>query len=64
VPLERVIAIGDEENDVDMLRAAGLGVAMSDASDAVRAAADRVAPTPAEGGLLALLGELLPEHFA
>jgi len=64
VPLERVIAIGDEENDVDMLRAAGLGVAMPDASDAVRAAADRVAPTPAEGGLLALLSELLPEHFA
>lgn len=64
VSLERVIAIGDEENDVEMLRAAGLGVAMPDASDAVRAAADRVAPTPAEGGLLALFSELLPEHFA
>jgi len=39
-------------------------VAMPDASDAVRAAADRVAPTHAEGGLLALLRDLLPEHFA
>ena len=63
VPLDRVIAVGDEENDVEMLRAAGLGVAMPHAPEAVRAAADRVAPPASEGGLLALFRELLPKHF-
>jgi len=64
VPLERVIAIGDQENDVEMIRAAGMGVAMPHAPEFVRAAADRVAPTPDAGGLLALFRELIPEHFA
>jgi hypothetical protein len=30
----------------------------------VRRAADRVAPAAADGGLLRLLGELFPRHFA
>ena len=64
VPLERVIAVGDQENDREMLTTAGLGVAMPQAPDHVRAAADRVAPLPREGGLLALLREVLPHHFA
>lgn len=64
VPLARVVAVGDQENDLEMLRVAGLGVAMPDAPDAVRRAADRVAPPPAEGGLLRLLAELFPRHFA
>ena len=34
------IAVGDAENDVEMLRAAGLGVAMGNANEAARAAAD------------------------
>jgi len=64
VALDRVVAVGDQENDIEMLREAGLGVAMPQAPEAVRRAADRVAPSPAEGGLLRLLGELFPEHFA
>lgn len=63
VPLARVVTVGDQENDLEMLRAAGLGVAMPDAPAAVRLAADRVAPSPAEGGLLRLLGELFPGRF-
>jgi Cof subfamily protein (haloacid dehalogenase superfamily) len=63
VPLERVIAVGDHENDIEMLVEAGLGVAMPDAPESVRAAADLVAPTVAEGGLLALFRDVLPEHF-
>jgi Cof subfamily protein (haloacid dehalogenase superfamily) len=35
-------AIGDAENDIGMLRAAGIGIAMGNASPAVVAAADRV----------------------
>ena len=63
VPLARVVAVGDQENDLEMLREAGLGVAMPHAPDPVRRAADRVAPGAAEGGLLALLGELFPGRF-
>jgi hypothetical protein len=63
VPLEQVIAVGDQENDLEMLMAAGLGVAMPQAPAAVREAAHRVAPTPDDGGLVALLREVLPEHF-
>ena len=64
VPLARVVAVGDQENDIEMLREAGLGVAMPHAPEVVRRAADRVAPAAADGGLLRLLGELVPRHFA
>ncbi|MGH7398299.1 MAG: Cof-type HAD-IIB family hydrolase [Candidatus Rokuibacteriota bacterium] len=63
VPLERVVAVGDQENDVEMLREAGLGVAMSHAPESVRRAAGRIAPVPAEGGLLSLFRELFPGRF-
>lgn len=42
VPLERVIALGDGENDVSALRVAGLGIAMGHADGSVRRAADLV----------------------
>jgi Cof subfamily protein (haloacid dehalogenase superfamily) len=64
VPLARAIAVGDQENDLEMLEAAGLGVAMPDAPARVRAAAGRGAPPAREGGLVALFRELMPEHFA
>src|SRR5262245_28336534 len=55
VPVERIVAVGDQENDVEMLRVAGLGIAMAHAPEAVRQAADRVAPAASSGGLLAVL---------
>lgn len=64
VPMERIIAVGDQENDIEMLRVAGLGIAMPHAPEPVRRAADRVAPLPDAGGLLALLRELLPAQMA
>jgi Cof subfamily protein (haloacid dehalogenase superfamily) len=63
VPLEEIVAVGDQENDLEMIRAAGLGVAMPQAPEVVRGHADRVAPTPDQGGLLALFREILPEYF-
>lgn len=63
VPLDRVVAVGDQENDVEMLREAGLGVAMPHAPELVRRAADRVAPPAGEGGLLRLFRELFPGRF-
>ena len=40
ISLSEMIAVGDEGNDIEMIRAAGLGVAMGNATDAVIGAAD------------------------
>lgn len=55
VAAARVVAFGDARNDVGMLRWAGIGVAMGDAPDVVRAAADDVTGTNAEDGVAAWL---------
>ena len=46
----RVLAVGDNENDVPMLREAGLAVCMGQATESVRAVSDWVAPTLEEDG--------------
>jgi Cof subfamily protein (haloacid dehalogenase superfamily) len=63
VSLDRVVAVGDHDNDLEMVEVAGLGVAMAHAPESVRAVADRVAHAPADGGLLRLLAEVLPGSF-
>lgn len=50
IPREAVVAIGDAENDIDMLTWAGLGVAMGQSPPAVRAAADLVTASVEEDG--------------
>ena len=54
-----VIAFGDAENDIPMLSAAGMGVAMGNATEAVKAAADMVTLTNNEDGIAAALEKLL-----
>jgi Cof subfamily protein (haloacid dehalogenase superfamily) len=63
IPLAETIAVGDQENDLEMIEAAGLGIAMPQAPETVRKAAQRVAPSDAQGGLRALFREILPQHF-
>ena len=48
---ENAIAFGDGENDIDMLQAAGLGVAMGNASDMVKEMADEVCGSVEEDGI-------------
>lgn len=50
VDRKEVMAIGDSEADLPMLRWAGVGVAMGNATDVVKAAATWVAPTLQEHG--------------
>lgn len=50
--LESSMAFGDGNNDITMLKHAGIGVAMGNASDEVKAAADYVTDTAINGGLL------------
>lgn len=51
IPLKAVIAVGDNLNDLEMIRLAGLGVAMGNAPEALRAQADYVTATNDEEGL-------------
>jgi len=55
IPMRRTIAIGDGANDVDMLKAAGLGVAFNGKA-AARAAADTSVSVPYLDSVLYLLG--------
>ena len=55
VPLARTIAVGDGANDIDMLAAAGLGIAFN-AKPAVRQAADTALSVPYLDAVLFLLG--------
>lgn len=50
VPMTETMAVGDHVNDVSMLRAAGLGVAMGNADPEVQAIADAVTASNDEDG--------------
>jgi hydroxymethylpyrimidine pyrophosphatase-like HAD family hydrolase len=55
VSMGEVMAIGDAVNDVPMLRAAGVAVAMDNAHPDVKAVADWVAPSNNDHGVHAAL---------
>ena len=59
VPRSRIVAVGDDVNDIEMIRRAGLGVAMPQSSPAVRQVADRVA----EEGLAEFIRRLCGGEF-
>ncbi len=48
---EEIMACGDSDNDLDMLREVGLGVAMGNAGETVKAVADYVTETNEEEGV-------------
>ena len=50
IDLKNVMAIGDEENDMGMIKIAGVGVAMGNARQDVKDAADYVTDLPENGG--------------
>ena len=49
------MAFGDGENDITMLRMAGIGVAMENAEHSVKSAADYVTVTNNEAGVAAAI---------
>jgi Cof subfamily protein (haloacid dehalogenase superfamily) len=59
---EQIVAIGDDLNDLPMIRSAGLGVAMGNALPEVKAAAGRVIGSNREDGLAEFLDELVDRH--
>ncbi len=52
---EELVAVGDGENDMELLRAAGLGIAMGNAPDHVKLAADAVTATVTDFGVLKVI---------
>lgn len=55
IPRERVAAFGDQHNDREVLAWAGHGVAMGNATDAVKAAADEVTASHVDDGVASVL---------
>lgn len=51
IDISEVIAIGDDENDISMIMAAGLGVAMKNAKDCVKEVADYISSSNEENGV-------------
>jgi len=51
IPLALVMAIGDNNNDIEMLQTVGWGVAMGQASEAVKAAARAITASNREDGI-------------
>jgi hydroxymethylpyrimidine pyrophosphatase-like HAD family hydrolase len=61
VPAEQVVAIGDDVNDIPMLRAAGLSFAMGNAAPEVKEAAARVTTSNDQDGAARALWSVFPE---
>ncbi|MGH2494438.1 MAG: Cof-type HAD-IIB family hydrolase [Ktedonobacteraceae bacterium] len=59
IKAEEVVAFGDHHNDIGMLRFAGLGVAMGNAHDEVKAEADYVTSSNAEDGVAVAIEKLV-----
>ncbi|MGH7704840.1 MAG: HAD family hydrolase [Candidatus Dormibacteria bacterium] len=56
---QEVVAVGDAPNDLPLLAAAGVKVAVETAAEEVRAAADWLVPGPGEGGLEEVVRQVL-----
>ncbi len=55
IPAERIVAVGDNYNDLELFAVAGRSVAMGNAPAEVRAAAGEIAPPVAEHGAAVIL---------
>lgn len=59
VPQDRIIAFGDEDNDLEMIDYAGVGVAMGNAIDHLKSIADEITDTNNEDGISHILEDRL-----
>lgn len=59
IPMEATMACGDTQNDADIMQAAGIGVAMGNADNEIKAIADFVSKTNNESGVAYALEKFL-----
>lgn len=64
IPRERTFAVGDNLNDLSMVEAAAVGVAMGNAAPEVKDAADWTVPTVADAGLAVALERFFTDVLA
>lgn len=57
IPIEETVAVGDSFNDIEMVEAAGLGVAVANAIPELKAVADVVLERTADDGAIAEIAE-------
>jgi len=62
--LDDMIAVGDSENDIEMLRAAGVGVAVQNAPELTRSAADWVSKSAYGDGFVEAVKKYYPDRFS
>ena len=60
IPIQEFLAMGDSENDLEMIEAAGVGVAVANARNAVKAAADYVTEKGDGDGFVEAIARYLP----
>ena len=59
ISLKDVIAIGDQENDISMIEAAGIGIAMGDGQEMLKKKADYITSPFHENGFTKAINDLL-----
>lgn len=59
IPKDRIIAFGDEDNDLEMIDYAGTGVAMGNAIDQLKSIADEITDTNNDDGISRILEDRL-----
>lgn len=59
IPLNKTLAIGDQENDIELLQISGTGIAMGNAQKHVKAIADQITATNDEAGVSKALMQYL-----
>jgi phosphoglycolate phosphatase (TIGR01487 family) len=60
IPVAEFLAVGDSENDLEMIEAAGIGVAVANARDAVKAASDYITEKGDGDGFVEAVTRYLP----
>lgn len=63
IPMAQTMAIGDTENDIAILKTAGLGIAMGNATPAVKAVADDITLSNEEDGVAAAILRHCGKHI-
>jgi hydroxymethylpyrimidine pyrophosphatase-like HAD family hydrolase len=59
VSSDEVIAVGDNNNDIDMIKYAGMGVAMGNAENKVKDVAQYITATNTDGGIVRVIQEYI-----
>lgn len=58
IPMDQIIAIGDNHNDISMIKMAGCGIVMANSEELVKEHGDKIALSNSENGVGVILNEI------